>query len=124
MCLYRVFPNGGGTPGLPPHQPKISSLPHQLEKSPPSPTKSQFCSIFVLISFSLDIWVMLILILIDVQYSRKAVFSFEKGLNCQNHSSSGFLHPVEKFPPIKFLIPPYSLRLFGKLNYSYKCLYI
>ena len=31
---------------------------------------------------------MLILILIDVQYSRKAVFSFEKGLNYQNHSSS------------------------------------
>ena len=41
---------------------------------------------------------MLILILIDVQHSQKAVFSFEKGLNRQNHSSSGSLHPV-KIPP-------------------------
>ena len=30
---------------------------------------------------------MLILILIGVQYLRKADFSFEKGLNRQNHSS-------------------------------------
>ena len=49
---------------------------------------------------------MLILILIDVQYPQKAVFSFEKGSNCQNHSSSGSLHPVKKFSPVKFLIPP------------------
>ena len=42
---------------------------------------------------------MLILILIDVQYLQKAVFSFEKGSNGQNHSSSGFHHPVKKFPP-------------------------
>ena len=50
---------------------------------------------------------MLILILIDVQYSQKVVFSFEKGLNCQNLSSSGFLHPVKKSPlPVKFPIPP------------------
>ena len=27
----------------------------------------------------------------DVHYSQKAVFSFEKGLNCQNQSSSGSL---------------------------------
>ena len=47
---------------------------------------------------------MLILILTDVQYSRKAVFSFEKGSNCQNHSS-GFIHLVKKSPPLKFLIP-------------------
>ena len=38
-------------------------------------------SIFVLISFSLDTQVMLIFILIDVQYSQEAVFSFEKGSN-------------------------------------------
>ena len=31
---------------------------------------------------------MLILILIDVQHLRKTVFSFEKGSNRQNHSSS------------------------------------
>ena len=49
---------------------------------------------------------MLIFILIDVQYSQKAVFSFEKGSNQQNHSSSGSLHLVKKFLPVKFLIPP------------------
>ena len=42
---------------------------------------------------------MLILILIDVQYSQKAVFSFEKGSNRQNHFSSGSLHPVNPPPP-------------------------
>ena len=47
---------------------------------------------------------MLILILIDVHYSQKTVFSFEKGLNPQNHSSSGSL----SFPSIwaqRFLCP-------------------
>ena len=48
-----------------------------------------FCIIFVLILYSLDTQVMLILILSDVQYSQKAIFSFEKGSNHQNHSSSG-----------------------------------
>ena len=42
---------------------------------------------------------MLIFILIDVQYSQMAVFSFEKGSNNQNHSSSGSLHLVKKIPP-------------------------
>ena len=37
---------------------------------------------------------MLILVLIDVQYSQKAIFSFEKGSIGQNHSSSGSHHPV------------------------------
>ena len=57
---------------------------------------------------------MLILILIDFQYSQNAVFSFEKGSNCLNHSYSDSLHPVKKCtptpptppPPVKFLIPP------------------
>ena len=44
---------------------------------------------------------MLILILVDVQYSQKAAFNFEKGLNWQNHSSSGFLHLVKKLSPSK-----------------------
>ena len=48
---------------------------------------------------------MLILILIDVQHSQIAVFSFEKGLNHQKYSSSGFLHLV-KNPPVKFHPPP------------------
>ena len=41
--------------------------------------------------------------LINVQYSQKAIFSFEKGSTCQNHSSSDSLHPV-KNPPVKFSI--------------------
>ena len=49
---------------------------------------------------------MLILILIGVWYSQKAVFSFEKGSNCQNHFSSGSHQPVKKFPQQNFLIPP------------------
>ena len=49
---------------------------------------------------------MLILILIDVQYSQKAVFSFEKGLDGQNHPSSCSNQLVKKCPPAKFLIPP------------------
>ena len=70
---------------------------------------------------------MLILILIDVQYSQKADFSFEKGSYCQNHSSSSSLCLVKKIPPppVNFLIPPpphwgwgiyspQSLPLFGK----------
>ena len=42
---------------------------------------------------------MLILILIDIQFSQKAVSSFEKGLKRENHSSRGSPHPVKKFPP-------------------------
>ena len=48
---------------------------------------------------------MLILILIDVQYSQKEVFSFGKGSNRQNHSSSGSLPPAKKIPPVKFPFP-------------------
>ena len=44
-----------------------------------------------------------ILILIDVQYSQKAVFSFEKGSNHQNHPSSGsFYLLVKKSSPARF----------------------
>ena len=64
---------------------------------------------------------MLTVILIDVQYSHKAVFSFEKGSNHQNLSSSGSLHPVKKSPPpISDSNPPlgdfpiHPLLLFGK----------
>ena len=39
---------------------------------------------------------MLILILIDVKYLQTVVFSFEKGSNSKNHSSSGSQHPIEK----------------------------
>ena len=53
------------------------------------------------ISYSLDTQVILILNLIDVQYLQKGVFSFEKGSNCQNHFSSGSLHPVKRSRPSK-----------------------
>ena len=62
---------------------------------------------------------MLILTLIDVQYSQKAVFSFEKGLNCPNHFSPGFLHlvtPPPSPPPLDAIalqfISKYLLLLF------------
>ena len=42
---------------------------------------------------------MLILILIDIQYSEKAVFSFEKNSICQNHSSSGSLNLLKNLLP-------------------------
>ena len=40
----------------------------------------------------------LVLILINVQHSQKAAFSFEKGSNHQNHSSLGSLHPIKNLP--------------------------
>ena len=63
---------------------------------------------------------MLTFILIDVQHSQKAVFSFEKGSNCQNHSSSGSLDLVKNPPPpppVKFPISPNPLPLFGRPQY-------
>ena len=44
---------------------------------------------------------MLILILINVQYLQKVVFSFEKGSNAQNHSLSDSQHLITPTP-----IPP------------------
>ena len=63
---------------------------------------------------------MLLLILIDVQYSQKAIFSFKKGLNCQDHSSSGSFHPVNLPPPIKISDSPHSPPLppYHYLEYS------
>ena len=57
--------------------------------------------------------VMLILILIDVQYSQTTVFSFEKGSNRQNHSS-GSHHPVKKFSRAVFTT--LVLQVFFKCN--------
>ena len=99
---------------LPPIQ-RFSLLGEWGESAPPSekflilpPRKipsTKICSIFVLISYFFDTQVMLILILIDVQYSQKAVFNFERGSNCQNLSSSGSLYQVKKFAPVKYQIP-------------------
>ena len=49
---------------------------------------------------------MLTLILIDVQYLQKAIFGFEKGMNCQNHSSVVSLHPIKKLPSNKIYNSP------------------
>ena len=63
---------------------------------------------------------MLVLILINVQYLQKVVFSFEKGLNAQNHSS-GSHHLIKKSdrhprpPQQNFRFPSlHPLTLFGK----------
>ena len=82
----------------------------------------QFSSVIL---YSFDMQFMLILILIDVQYSKSAVFIFEKYLNHQNHSSSGSHHLVKKCRQQNFqspskwrrnLRPPplHPLLLFGK----------
>ena len=42
---------------------------------------------------------MLILLLIDVEYLPNVAFSFEKGSNGQNYSSSVSHHPIKKIPP-------------------------
>ena len=48
---------------------------------------------------------MLVLILIDVQYLQKAVFSFGKGSYGQNYFSSGSQHPAIN-PPQQIFWPP------------------
>ena len=66
------------------------------------------------IPYSFDTQVTLILILIDVQYSQNAVFTFGKDLNHQNHSSSGspkslllrLSPPGRKIPPSKISDSP------------------
>ena len=100
---------------LPP-QPNFYPPPPPIKNQSPLPLNNNFQVILVLISYSLVTQVMLILVLIDVQHSQKAVFSFEKGSNCQNHSSSSSLHPVKKFPHSKILDSPlpHTLPLFGK----------
>ena len=65
-----------------------------------------------LISYFLDTQVMLILVLIDVQYSQKAIFSFEKGMIGRNHSFSGSYCPVKN--PSNNSDSPHSLLLFIK----------
>ena len=63
---------------------------------------------------------MLILILIEVQSSQKAVFSSRKGWNCQNHSSGSLCSVKILSPPLAPLSkisdthPPHPLPLFGK----------
>ena len=91
-CYFKKSPSSG-----------IAILPHpRLISSPPSH--------FVLILYSMDTQVMLILILNGVQYSQKAIFSFEKDSNGQTHSSSGFHHLEINFPTAKFHWVGISLR--------------
>ena len=106
--LCSVFLTGWGDSH---HQPEICSVPPPLLPSPPKVNSTQqkiinvifscshpSCTIFVLISCSFQTQIMLILILIDAQYSQNAVFSFEKFWNRQNHSSSGSYHLVRNSP--------------------------
>ena len=85
----------------PPHQIFIPSLQKSIQ--PNKKIKTSFLAVVIasvpfLISYSFETQIMLILILIDAQYSQNAVFSFEKFLNRQNHSSSGSHHLVKKSP--------------------------
>ena len=51
---------------------------------------------------------MLILILMNVKYLQNVVFSFEKVLNGQNHSSLGSHHPIEKSLQQNFPFPQWG----------------
>ena len=113
QSLRRVFPTGVW--GSPPFNKKCarSTLPTKFLFPP---TKSQFKLIkkiktflavvivpvpFLLVLISYSFKTQIILILMDVQYSQNAVFSFEKFSNRQNHSSSCSHHLV-KIPPAVF----------------------
>ena len=113
------------------HPRRLHARPHQVFIPPPLSNNFQvitqknsifscsncYCSIIVLISHSLDTEIMSIFILTDVQYSQKAVFSFQKGSNRQDYSSSGSLHLV-KNPPSKISDSPHNpLALFGRPKY-------
>ena len=119
IAHYRVIHNGESSPPaknllIPLHQEKWPPQNFYSPNPHPHPTPNsnfqvitqqnsiyscRHCSYSIVwISYSLDKQVMLILILIDVQYSQKAIFSFKKGSNHQNHSSSGSFDPVKKFP--------------------------
>ena len=58
---------------------------------------------------------MLILILIDVQYLQNVVFSTEKRLSGENHSSSDSHQQMKKSHPAKFPVPPLG-RISPSLN--------
>ena len=55
---------------------------------------------------------MLTLIVINVQYLKNVVFSFEKGWNGQNHFSSNSCNLLKKFPLKKCLTPPHHVHFF------------
>ena len=130
LFIKRVHKTGFSLPIHPSPPPKVNPLPTKQQFSNYNSKKPSIlscshcpCSIFVLMSYSLDTQVMSILILIDVQYSQNAVFSLEKCLTFQNHSSSGSIHLLKKSPskisdppppPPSGGIQPSSLLLFGK----------
>ena len=84
----------------PPHHIFISS--HQKSMQTNKKIRMEFLDVviapvpFFFNSYSFETQIMLILILIDVQYSQNAVFSLEKFSNRQNHSSSGYHHLLKK----------------------------
>ena len=101
---------------------KITEIPspaHSLDSLPPpgkmippspnfySPTKQQFSCYNPIKTSFLAVVVAPVLFPFDVQYLENGVFSFEKGLNGQNHSSTHFHHPMKKsLPSPKFPNPP------------------
>ena len=90
IYIYRVFPTGWMGESPPPAKNLLISCSHSS------------CTIYVLISCSFETQIMLILTVIDVQYSQNAVFSFENFLNRQNHFSSGSHHLIKKIPSAMF----------------------
>ena len=92
----------------PEKMPPIKSLSPQINKTFMLQPNKNFifscrrcpCSIFILTSYILYMQVTVILVLQNV------VFSFEIGLNGENHSSTDFHHPMKKsLPSPKFPAP-------------------
>ena len=83
-----------------PH-PKVDFPPTKKQFSYYNPIKLQSLLLYHFY-LHLMLFVMLILILINVQYLQNVVFSFKKGPNDQNHSSSGSHHPIKKSPLAEF----------------------
>ena len=132
-----------GMGGVPPPAKNLFISPNRKTSSPPTrflfspshqrlipPTKLQFlcynsiknfifscshcsCTIFI-ISCSFHTQAMLILILNEVQYLQNVAFSFEKFLNGQDDSFTGFHCPIKKSPqqnspslhPLRYLENP------------------
>ena len=124
LFIKRVHKTGFFLPIHPSPPPKVNPLPTKQQFSSynskkPSILSCSHCprSIFVLMSYSLDTQVMSILILIDVQYSQNAVFSLEKCLTFQNHSSSGSIHLLKKSPSKISDPPPHLVGEFSPVPY-------
>ena len=128
ISWFSLQGDGGSTPASPqPHWPKnlLISSPGKIPPSRLLPPKLNFPPLKTFFIFScynpLKTLFLVITPVSSLFYSNFILFiytghtnfdfigySFEKGWNGQNHSFSGFHHPIKKSPLINFLLPPLS----------------